>query len=925
MIKQNKTTNKETPVVLNFNLHQPLRLSPDRDSFLWNEKNEAAFNKGTNQYYLPALETISEIMLKYPGFKFNFGLSGTFLEQAKEYSPHLMNALKNIIAYGLEHNQIELVGETYYSSLAEFFKDPTEFNKQITKQKDLLKEEFNITPTTYRHTRRPFSTFVGKEIAGQGYKTILTDIISDEYTDTAYTLVDTDNTLVIKRNIELSHLISRQKYLKSEEYIKKLEDSVVPVLLSYAIGRVGDKDFLKFWKEFAKDSQNRLDTTLASSMYSQDDIKKLSQIDIPTEHSISHLKSWQEAKIITNNLIDSYAKFELFKQIEQLFDYPSASLTEKNIRRRSILTSYSNFRFLDGKDDSPDIRSNPYGNPVDATFHFTRKVDKLENKIKLEKKNFQYLKKREQDIILTASPELTQISEEIAPQGAVPINAFGGMAIVASAMANYLAEQGFDSRVLTLDIAQNYDKKAKDLYRQKVAAEMNVKEEKVYLVRSFAFDGIKNPYNNVPQNLLASEAQNHAMKNVFPQLLKEDRSIIHIYHDQIFGGVSAAKFQSISDSLRANGDKRLLKNIQYSHNVHSILLEMESFWDLPDGVKNNYIYYTDGKANSLLTGIKNADRTIFVSEQWLKEVRENIFPDRVPSEFREKIIRQYELGTVTPILNGLPKERYPENASCLKHPSLYFPKADKKTLDLITSFDPESNFLEARLNNKLAIQRLTGLKEDPDAILAVYSGRYDFYQKQCDILEKIIPYLQKELSQKGIRAQFLYLSNPVNDSDVLHSYNNMISYALQSGGNTAIHPFTLPLELLANSGADLAIGASIIEMCGLNDELALICGALPAFTATGGLIDKITPLNLIGYNGYKETSGNGLLFNSDHNSIWYGLKNAFEVANYLRKNPHINQTFTYSRMINARVDLSIETQGEKLVAAIEQTLGRPLN
>ncbi|MFW6311480.1 MAG: hypothetical protein ACOC1K_04515, partial [Nanoarchaeota archaeon] len=466
--------------ILNFNMHQPLRLSPQRDNFLWDEKNKLQFREAAKLYYEPTLNTLSELMIKNPEFKFNLGMSGTFLEQAKEFSPELMTLLKDITSHGFDHEQLELLGETYYNSLAEFFKNPNEFNAQVANQRDFLKQEFGVTPTTYRHTKRPFNDYVASQLQENGFDIILSDIFDNDDEKFAYQFKqdNQDSVLVLKRNITQSHLLSRHKLTDSSAYISSLENNPAPVVLSYAVGRVGGKDFEEFWRNFALKSKGRLNTKLASDVYSKEEISNLPIISSQIDHSISHAKDWKTAQDITRGLIDNNSEFELFKQIESLFEFPDKAVTEDNKRRRSILTAYSNFRFLDdNKDDSPAIRANPYGNSVDATFQFTRKVDDLESRLKNEELKFNILKRKQKDIILTASPELSAISNYIAHQGAVPINSFGGMAIVASSMANYLAEQGFDSRILTLDMTQNYDKTAQDLYRQKIAADANVHED----------------------------------------------------------------------------------------------------------------------------------------------------------------------------------------------------------------------------------------------------------------------------------------------------------------------------------------------------------------------------------------------------------------------------------------------------------------
>ncbi|MFP4567606.1 MAG: glycogen/starch synthase [Candidatus Woesearchaeota archaeon] len=910
--------------IINFNLHQPLRLSPDRTSFLWDSKNKKQFLDSSKKFYEPTLDFLGNLLSKESSFKFNLGMSGTFIEQAKEYSPNLLNSLKDVVVQGNGSNQLELLGETYYDSVAEFFKNPSEFNRQVSKHRDLLKQEFDITPTSYKHTKRPFNNFIANQLRQNNFSVMLSDIRDDSFKKSAYNLNGDDNGfLILKRNVEFSHLFSRGMVKDPVNYLSILREGVDPIVLSYAIGRVGNSSFNDFWSNLVESSKGYLDFNLARNIYSKQEISGLDEINISRNQALSN-GDWKNAKHITNDLITTKTEFELFKQIEHLFEFPASALSREDKHRRDVLTSYANFRFLRGDDDSPDIRSNPYGNAIDATYFFTRKVDDLENVLNKNTIKFEILKRRKKDIILNESPEFARISPSIAHQGAVPINTFGGMAIVASSIANYLAEQGFDSRILTLDLTQNYDVRARDEYRQKIAADMNVHEDKIYLVRSFAFESIKNPYDKVPNEFLASEAQNYKMKYVFPKLLNENRSIIDVYHDQIFGGVSSAEFKQIKLSLKKLKDPRILKNVQYSHNIHDVLLNIEDFKDLPEETKQNHLFYSNGKIASLLTGIKNADGVFMVSEQWLREVKERYFPNRVPEDFAREIDIQASFGKVYAFLNGLPRDRYPEFAESLKHPDLYFKNADKKTLSLINSFGPDSNILEAKLKNKSAFQRLVGLNEDPNALLAVYSGRFDFYQKQCHILTEIIPHLQNNLKEQGINMQFAYISNPVEDIDVLSAYRAVGGQTMNSNGSISLSPFTLELELLGNAGADVAVGTSYIEMCGLNDALALMHGAIPAFTATGGIIDKLINYSVAGFKGDYSTHGNGVLFNSDHDSIWHGLKRAFELADYLQKRPELNRELMYTRMVDARDKLSVDRQGELFVKYLSDIMGRQL-
>jgi predicted glycosyl hydrolase (DUF1957 family) len=75
-------------VAFYFQLHQPFRLHPDRNKFLWEEQNRSIFLKVSEKCYLPATRMFKELIRDYPGFRITLGMSGTFLRQAELYQPN---------------------------------------------------------------------------------------------------------------------------------------------------------------------------------------------------------------------------------------------------------------------------------------------------------------------------------------------------------------------------------------------------------------------------------------------------------------------------------------------------------------------------------------------------------------------------------------------------------------------------------------------------------------------------------------------------------------------------------------------------------------------------------------------------------------------------------------------------------------------
>ncbi|MGD1043642.1 MAG: hypothetical protein ABR913_11385 [Sedimentisphaerales bacterium] len=97
-----------------FQLHQPFRLHPARDKFIWNEMNKEVFEKVSYKCYLPATRMFTKLIEENPTFKITFSMSGTFLEQAQMYKPEVITCLQQLLAAGKGKNQVEFLEETYY-------------------------------------------------------------------------------------------------------------------------------------------------------------------------------------------------------------------------------------------------------------------------------------------------------------------------------------------------------------------------------------------------------------------------------------------------------------------------------------------------------------------------------------------------------------------------------------------------------------------------------------------------------------------------------------------------------------------------------------------------------------------------------------------------------------------------------------------
>ncbi|HEY4799791.1 MAG TPA: hypothetical protein VII99_11995, partial [Bacteroidia bacterium] len=85
-----------------FRLHQPMRLHPERDKFIWEEMDREIFCGMAEACYIPVLHLFVRLTSECLKFKLILGISGTFLEQADRYHPEVIRLLQDLLDAGGE-------------------------------------------------------------------------------------------------------------------------------------------------------------------------------------------------------------------------------------------------------------------------------------------------------------------------------------------------------------------------------------------------------------------------------------------------------------------------------------------------------------------------------------------------------------------------------------------------------------------------------------------------------------------------------------------------------------------------------------------------------------------------------------------------------------------------------------------------------
>lgn len=202
-------------ILLYLHVHQPYRLrhytifdaGHDHNYFdapyEANENNERVIRKVAEKSYLPTNRTLLELLKKHPEFKLSLSITGTVLEQLERWAPDVLKSFQDLVETG----RVEIVGETYYHSLA-FFYSRKEFERQVEMHKQKVEELFKQTPKVFRNTEFAYNNDLAFWADQAGYKGILAEgwdpILGWRSPNFVYQPAYTDNIRLLLKNYRLS-------------------------------------------------------------------------------------------------------------------------------------------------------------------------------------------------------------------------------------------------------------------------------------------------------------------------------------------------------------------------------------------------------------------------------------------------------------------------------------------------------------------------------------------------------------------------------------------------------------------------------------------------------------------------------------------------------------------------------------------------
>lgn len=244
--------------------------------------------------------------------------------------------------------------------------------------------------------------------------------------------------------------------------------------------------------------------------------------------------------------------------------------------------------------------------------------------------------------------------------------------------------------------------------------------------------------------------------------------------------------------------------------------------------------------NYLQGAVIYADAVTTVSPSYADEICTMEYGEGLEGLFES---RRYKLSG---IINGIDRDSYN-------------PKTDKA---IAVNYDEKTVF-EKKIENKLALQREIGLREDPDIPLFGMVSRLTT-QKGANLIADLLP------SFKNLDMQVAVLGT----GDGAYEYA-IGDFAYRNGDNfAACITFNEPLSRRFYAGSDVFLMPSLFEPCGLAQMISMRYGTLPLVRETGGLRDTV--------NGYWDVGeeANGFSFKTfDSTGLWNAVELALDIWN----------------------------------------------
>lgn len=162
-----------------FHVHQPYRLRPfsffdvgKSTEYFDASRTKDIMQLAASKVYLPVQATLERVFTRHGDeFQCAFLISGTAIEQMGEFAPDALVGFRRLA----ERASVEVLGSTYYHSLAALLVNPEEFLEQTTLHRELLKKELGVEPRVFCCPAPLYSDVLAELLPQVGFSGVILD------------------------------------------------------------------------------------------------------------------------------------------------------------------------------------------------------------------------------------------------------------------------------------------------------------------------------------------------------------------------------------------------------------------------------------------------------------------------------------------------------------------------------------------------------------------------------------------------------------------------------------------------------------------------------------------------------------------------------------------------------------------------------
>lgn len=383
---------------LYFHVHQPYRvrrytvfdIGESHDYFSQHDdsplNNERIFLKVTEKSYLPMTSLLQSLLDKHDDFQFSLSITGSFLEQAAQFSPALLEAFKKLVSTG----RVEILGETYHHSLAFFYSKP-EFEQQVQLHEDLIYKTFGVKPSAFRNTELAFNDELARWAEQAGYQAIIAEgwdaALGWRSPNFTYRPEGTETIGLLLKNYRLSDDVAfrfsdrswKDWPLTVDKYINWILTSMndAPLLNlfmdfeTFGEHQWSDTGIFRFFEEFVESWLDNEDQSFSTISETSRNIKPIANLSTP------HTTTWADSERDLSAWLGNSMQQEAAKYLYAL---------EKDVLRSGDKQLISDWRHLQSSDhlyymatkwlsdDDIHVYFSPYESPYDAFLAYMNAV-----------------------------------------------------------------------------------------------------------------------------------------------------------------------------------------------------------------------------------------------------------------------------------------------------------------------------------------------------------------------------------------------------------------------------------------------------------------------------------------------------------------------------------------------------------------------